>query len=171
MQPSYCRIPTWIGIIATGSGIMFLFVGVTLTILLCKLFNQQAAREVELRDLVSAVRPLLVPEAGLPQRPALTRSMQVDTVDRSVDCSVPQPPTQGGPEAVVPAVDGVEEASVLTRSSAGSARLLGRHAPEGAAEKWYCCRCGSCAATAWGTPRPSKGTEGPREAWASCRRK
>lgn len=39
------RIPTWIGIIATGSGIMFLFVGVTLTILLCKLFNQQAARE------------------------------------------------------------------------------------------------------------------------------
>lgn len=41
------RIPTWIGIIATGSGIMFLFVGVTLTILLCKLFNQQAAREGE----------------------------------------------------------------------------------------------------------------------------
>lgn len=39
------RIPTWIGIIATGSGIMFLFVGVTLTILLCKLFNQQAARD------------------------------------------------------------------------------------------------------------------------------
>lgn len=40
------RIPTWIGIIATGSGIMFLFVGITLTILLCKLFDQHAAWEV-----------------------------------------------------------------------------------------------------------------------------
>lgn len=39
------RIPTWIGIIATGSGIMFLFVGITLTILLCKLFDQHAAWE------------------------------------------------------------------------------------------------------------------------------
>ncbi|XP_077490898.1 uncharacterized protein LOC144101631 [Amblyomma americanum] len=45
------RIPTWIGIIATGSGIMFLFVGVTLTILLCKLFNQQAARDGEPRHI------------------------------------------------------------------------------------------------------------------------
>ncbi|CAN8008201.1 unnamed protein product [Ixodes pacificus] len=33
------------GIIATGSGIMFLFVGVILTILLCKLAHQQSARQ------------------------------------------------------------------------------------------------------------------------------
>ncbi|KAH9362754.1 hypothetical protein HPB48_001149 [Haemaphysalis longicornis] len=77
--------------------------------------------QVELRDLVSAVRPPPVPEAGLPQRPALTRSTQVDRVDRSADCSVPQPSTQVGPEAGVPTTDGVEEASGLTRSSAGSA--------------------------------------------------
>ncbi|XP_077532424.1 uncharacterized protein LOC144144794 [Haemaphysalis longicornis] len=77
--------------------------------------------QVELRDLVSAVRPPPVPEAGLPQRPALTQSTQVDRVDRSADCSLPQPSTQVGPDAVVPATDGVKEASGLTRSSAGSA--------------------------------------------------
>ncbi|CAN7947894.1 unnamed protein product, partial [Ixodes hexagonus] len=39
------RIPTWMGIIATGSGIMFLFLGVILTILLCKLARQHSARQ------------------------------------------------------------------------------------------------------------------------------
>lgn len=77
--------------------------------------------QVELKDLVSAVRPPPVREAGLPQRPALMRPTQVDRMDRSVDRSVPHPPTQGGPEAGVPAVDGVEEASGLTHNSAGSA--------------------------------------------------
>ncbi|CAN8030746.1 unnamed protein product [Ixodes persulcatus] len=39
------RIPTWMGIIATGSGIMLLFVAVILTILLCRLAHQQTARQ------------------------------------------------------------------------------------------------------------------------------
>lgn len=41
------RIPTWIGIITTGSGIMFLFVGITLSILLCKLFEQQQSAQTD----------------------------------------------------------------------------------------------------------------------------
>ncbi|KAH9384348.1 hypothetical protein HPB48_026355 [Haemaphysalis longicornis] len=50
---------------------------------------------------------------------------QVDRVDRSADCS-PAASTQVGPDAVVPATDGVKEASGLTRSSAGLPRLHGR---------------------------------------------
>ncbi|KAH9364738.1 hypothetical protein HPB48_014871 [Haemaphysalis longicornis] len=80
-----------------------------------------SAEVVKLRDLVSAVQPPPVPEAGLPQHLALTRSTQVDRVDHSADCFISQPSTQDGPEAGVPAVDGVEEASRLTRNSAGSA--------------------------------------------------
>lgn len=39
------RIPTWMGIIATGSGVMFLFLGGVLTILLCKLARQHTSRQ------------------------------------------------------------------------------------------------------------------------------
>uniref|UniRef100_A0A2R5LMX2 Putative conserved plasma membrane protein n=2 Tax=Ornithodoros turicata TaxID=34597 RepID=A0A2R5LMX2_9ACAR len=49
------RVPTWIGIISTGSGIMFLFVGITLSILLCKLVEQQQISENGQLDV--AVKP------------------------------------------------------------------------------------------------------------------